>query len=543
MVKLPSTRAESSLHQAIREHVGYEKMPRSDKDRFDKEFNLLPTDEDALRWHLKEKYPKDAPAIIKRAKEIEKQKYIHDPKVVEHIKELLKKDKKEGAHELANYCSVKFNVVTIQESDEVCVYSGGVYCSNGERIISKFIQKDLNLGSLVTNSLLSELFGYLKRSTYVSFKQIEGRKDMLCLENGILNLNTLTVVPHTPEIIFFNKLPVDYVPGAKFELFSEFLGQVIPHDVIPLMQEIMGYCLYKSYPFQKAFMFVGAGANGKTTLIRTIKALLGSDNCSAIPLHQLESNRFAASNLHGKLANLFADLSSRALQETAMFKMLTGEDLIPAEKKFKDGFSFDNYAKLIFSCNQIPRSPDDSDAFFRRWVIIVFPNQFLEQGADKMLVQKLTTPKEMSGILNFAIKGLKRLLENGDFSYSKSIQVVREEYIRKSDSVAAFVMDCIEIAPESHETKKMLYTQYADYCRQMHYPISPENTFHRVLSNNIRIEDYRPIMDVSGKKERVQCWKGIKFQYKMEKNLDIPDKGDTEDVRDVNDVKVFSNFK
>ena len=143
-----------------------------------------------------------------------------------------------------------------------------------------------------------------------------------------------------------------------------------------MLQEIIGYCLYKGYPIQKAIMLVGSGSNGKSVFIQLLQHFLGVYHCASNSLQKLAVNRFSLSSLHGKLANLFADLSSSSLSDTSIFKMLTGGDLIQAEKKFKDEFSFTNYAKLIFSANAIPKSPDDSDAFFRRWIIIVFPFKF-----------------------------------------------------------------------------------------------------------------------------------------------------------------------
>ncbi|MBS3160196.1 hypothetical protein J4213_00690, partial [Candidatus Woesearchaeota archaeon] len=297
-----------------------------------------------------------------------------------------------------------------------------------------------------------------------------------------------------------------------------------------------------------AFMLEGGGANGKSTFINLLKCFLGKKNCAAVPLQQLEINRFALSSLFGKLANLFADLPDRALRDTSFFKMLVGEDLIPGERKFKDQFFFNNYAKQIFSCNRIPRSPDDSDAFFRRWVIIRFPNQFLNNQADKRLLTKLTSQEELSGFLNFAIGGLKRLLDQGDFSNSKSINEIREQYTRMSDSVGTFIMDCILTSPEDYEQKKTLYTSYCDYCRSMNYPIFPENTFHRELQKSLRVEDYYPSLIIEGKQQRVKCWRGIKFNLKWEKNpnnLNNPNQikeNEENDVNLVNDVKDVSHL-
>ncbi|MFH1377105.1 MAG: phage/plasmid primase, P4 family [Candidatus Woesearchaeota archaeon] len=424
----------------------------------------------------------------------------------------------EALYRLSALCMNKFYLFTVQDTDEIFVYESGVYVPYGEIKIAQFIQK--GLGGLSSIHVVNETLAHIRRSSYKNRIKIVEPIYKICLNNGILDLNTMEVEPHNFDIIFFNKIPVDFDSESKCNKFEEFLKQILPEDTHNIIQEIFGYVLFKKYNIHKAIMFVGVGANGKSTLLNVLRYFLGNQNISAIPLQQLCINRFSVSSLFGKLANIYADLSSAELKETGIFKALTGEDSIRAERKFKDEFFFDNYAKLIFSCNAVPKTPDDSDAFFRRWIIINFPNQFIGSSANKDLLSKLTTESELSGILNWAIIGLKRLLDNKDFSTAKSVKEVREEYIRMSDSVKAFIMDCIKISPESFEQKRELFTHYTDYCREKSYPPLSEGTFHRDLQRSIRVEDYRPQLEIEGIKQRVQCWKGIKHQ-KSENGGDV----------------------
>jgi len=284
-------------------------------------------------------------------------------------------------------------------------------------------------------------------------------------------------------------------------------------------------------------MLVGSGANGKSTFIKLLKKFLGEKNCVAISLQQLTEDRFIKADLFGKLANLYADLSSNALKETGVFKILTGEDLVTADRKFKNPFTFYNYAKLIFSCNYAPRSPDDSDAYYRRWIVINFPNQFLPQlGNEKTnILDELITDEELSGLLNKAIIALKNLLTRGKFTGQKTIQEIREEYIRISDSVGAFVIDMIEIDSNEFIEKKKLYSIYCEYCIKNKYPAVAENTFHKRLQKHIKVEDYR--INILGK--RSMCWKGIKINNK----ININENDNQKMVREVNEVRDFSSFK
>ncbi len=461
--------------------------------------------------------------IIESAKELAKKAKIK-LKITPSLIRALASDSKtrnEAISMLAKYFTDNKSILTLIDTGEIFIYDKGVYIGNGDKILAKEAQSILDKHA--SNHFVNEVLGHVKRDTYTNRNEIEEPKDKICLENGIFNITSSEIEKHNPLFIFFNKLPVYYLATADCPLIKKFLSEVVARkEDIDIIQEFFGYCLFKDYIVHKAILLIGTGANGKSTLIKLLKAMLGDKNCASVPLQQLENDKFALSSLFGKLANIFADLPSRALKETSIFKMLTGEDQIPAEKKFKDQFFFTNYAKMIFSANQVPKSPDDSDAFFRRWIMITFPNQFENEKADKKLIQKLTTKEELSGLLNFAIEGLRRLLEQGDFSSTKSIEEVRENYIRQSDSVAAFILDAIEIKSNEYIPKKKLYTAYADYCRELSYPAVPENTFHRELQKKIRVEDYRPSLN----NQRVQCWMGIALN--MENNpdkVDIIDNG------------------
>jgi putative DNA primase/helicase len=201
------------------------------------------------------------------------------------------------------------------------------------------------------------------------------------------------------------------------------------------MIELAGYCLYRSYLLHSAWMLSGNGANGKSTYINLIKSFLGSTNVVSISLHELEENRFSKASLYGKLAKLYPDLPSRALYQTGVFKMCTGADPLTGEKKFRGAFNFMNVANFVFSANTVPRSPsDDSDAFFRRWIIIPFPNKFEGDNRDERILAKLTTSTELSGLLSLALKALRELLRRGAFINDEPTEQKRTRYIRLMSS-------------------------------------------------------------------------------------------------------------
>jgi putative DNA primase/helicase len=200
------------------------------------------------------------------------------------------------------------------------------------------------------------------------------------------------------------------------------------------------------------------------------------------------------------------------MDSTGVFKMLTGGDAISGEKKFKDGYSFINFARLVFSANKPPRILDeDSYAFWRRWIIINLPNQFPEDDpkTDPEILAKLTTESELSGFLNLALDGLQRLLINGKFSYHKTVDQTQSYYLRASDPVYAFVEDCCELDPDAITSKDELFDAFKNYCRENRTPLINRDSFAKALKNNphFRVTPTRPLIDG----ERVHYWKGVKL--------------------------------
>lgn len=326
---------------------------------------------------------------------------------------------------------------------------------------------------------INEILSYIKINSYTPRDWFDSDKNIINLQNGLFNIEKNKLKDHTPDYHSIIQLPIIYDSEADCPHIKKFLSEILDPGDIRIIQEFFGYCLYPRYHIQKAFMLLGGGQNGKSTLINLLKAFLRPENVSSVSLQMLNENRFASANLYGKLANLFADLPAKGIPDTGLFKMLTGGDQIYAEKKGKDSFNFVNIAKLLFSANLLPKVNDRTDSYFRRWVILNFPNQFLGKSDDKNLIAKLTSEDELSGLFNFAIQGLQRLLVNGDFSYSLTTDQVREDYQRKSDPVAAFSMDCLILNVENWIAKDEVYNAYRDYCLHFKLPTVSKISFNR----------------------------------------------------------------
>jgi putative DNA primase/helicase len=304
----------------------------------------------------------------------------------------------------------------------------------------------------------------------------------LNVANGLLDWRTGELAEHSQFEAGTAQLPVTWRPGADCPNFRRFLSEVVPPDAVGLIEELLGYSILPVKNLRVAFMLLGPGWNGKGTLLRVMGELLGPDNVSHETLQNLAESRFAVANLYGKLANLGGDLDARALRRSDIFKSLTGNDPVSADRKFRDSFSFVNQAVLVFGANEVPATADQTNAYFSRWRIVKFPNTFAEDGH---LLGRLTTPEERSGILNLAVAGLRRLTERGRFETPPSVKEAAREYREQADTVAAFVLEKCETGPGRETVRTSLYESYSEFCRAMNkFPVSAGKFYEKMRTDH-----------------------------------------------------------
>ena len=384
----------------------------------------------------------------------------------------------------------------------------GIYDPQGEIFVKEQMVRDLDEDT--RQRYLTDVLFYLKGVTY--FDTMHNPLGKIAVENGLLDVKTRELTPYTPKMFITTHLPVSYDEEKKCPKIMKFLGEVVTKEQLDIIQEVIGYCLYKDMPIHKSLMLVGDGANGKSTLLGLIMRFLGSENISSASLQSLCYNRFSIAQLHGKLANVCSDLPDSALKQTGMFKMLTGGDTVNAEEKFKQPFSFKNHAKLIFSTNKVPETKDDTTAFFRRWLLLVCNNVFIGESCNPNILNEISTPEELSGLLNYALKGLDRILENGCFSSSENIEELRQQYIRKSNSAKAFIEEKLvyEIDPAIYTPKAELYQKYIFFCQKNHLPSMQK----RLLTLNM--QEYLPqakqtMIRIGPQKKGTHVWQYVRF--------------------------------
>ncbi|MCX6771360.1 MAG: phage/plasmid primase, P4 family [Candidatus Micrarchaeota archaeon] len=393
-------------------------------------------------------------------------------------------------------------------------YKNGIYERHWDMISSDahktLVRANISNEINATTHIVNETVSRISRETRKEASVVECRPNLICLSNKVLDVNTSELKDHTPDVVFFNKIPVKYDSKANCPKFDKFLSEVVSEDDTRVVYELFGYLLYRGYPIQVAFMLVGEGSNGKSTLIRAMNAFVGEENMTHISLQDICNKDFAVGNLHGKLLNSDADLKDIELTDTGMFKKVTGGDMISADVKGKERISFMNYAKLVFACNKVPVPKKSEYSYTRRWEAIMFNNKFEGARDNKNLINEITTPEELSGILNKALQGLKTIMANGRFSTNDND---RDKISKLFAPVKYFVdMECFT-AFDAKETKGRMYSAYIEFCKKHNIPLLSDKAFGKSLNEYIRIQEGH--IYVGG----VQCetWLGVRLKTMEEK--------------------------
>jgi putative DNA primase/helicase len=213
------------------------------------------------------------------------------------------------------------------------------------------------------------------------------------------------------------------------------------------------------------------------------------------------------------LANICADLPSAHLAGTSTFKALTGGDAIEAEHKFRDSFTFEPFARLVFSANSPPRSSDGSDGFFDRWLVVPFDARFRgtkQEISRKELDARLSSPRELSGLLNKAVaawQGIQRC--GGKPTEPESVKAAWAEFRAMTDPLTVWLDQFTVDDPDAMVPRTTLRVAYDAACNQAGRQSLTETAFGRAFKKS------RPNIKPSQRtlNGRVQwCYVGIGFR-------------------------------
>ena len=253
--------------------------------------------------------------------------------------------------------------------------------------------------------------------------------DKINFENGTLDLNTHQLGAHNPMDYFRYVLPYAYDPNATCPKFMKYLEEVLPEPEERLViAEYIGY-LFTPLKLEKVLFLHGSGLNGKSVLVDIIEALLGHENVSHESLSDMCGENGGANsrmNLLGKLLNTCSDVSAKAFQGD-VFKRLASGEPISFKVLYQDVGTSTDYAKQLFCLNELPKTSDTSNGYFRRFLIAPFPVQIPKSKINPKLAQEIIAT-ELPGIMNWVLEGRKRLIEQQTFTESRAMRKALEDY-------------------------------------------------------------------------------------------------------------------
>ena len=264
------------------------------------------------------------------------------------------------------------------------------------------------------------------------------------------------------------QLPFEYNPAAKAPIFQEYLNKVLPDiERQKVLAEFLGFVFIKnggnSFKEEKALILYGTGANGKSVFFEVVNALLGIENISTYSLQSLTDEKgYHRAMIANKLVNYASEINGKL--ETSIFKQLVSGEPVEARLPYGIPMQIKQYSKLIFNCNDLPKDIEHSHAYFRRFLIIPFDVTIPEHEQDKQLHTKIIE-NELSGVFNWVLEGLNRLLEQKRFSHCEAAKQAIEQYKTESNSVKQFMEENgYKSSPNNYTLIKDLFIEYRAFC-------------------------------------------------------------------------------
>lgn len=350
-------------------------------------------------------------------------------------------------------------------------------------------------------------------------KPIEIKKTWIQFKDTIVDIQTGDEFTATPEYFVTNPIPWGlhksrFVNTPKMD---EIFGQWVGEENIKTLYQILAYCLLPDYPLNRIFCFIGSGMNGKSKFLELLRKFIGVENVCSTELDTLLQSRFEITRLYKKLVCQMGETNFNEMNKTSILKKLSGGDLIGFEHKNKDLIEDMNYAKILIATNNLPSTTDKTIGFYRRWLIVDFPNQFSEK---KDILSEI--PKEEYEILTVkCLSLLKDLLDERQFHNEGSVEDRIKRYEEKSNPLDKFIAEFYDVSnPNDFVTKHSFLIGLNEWLKNNKFREMGDKTIKRIMIEK-GFEDTKEYIEwwENGNlgKKQVRVWKGIK-EKKVKKN-------------------------
>jgi putative DNA primase/helicase len=387
-----------------------------------------------------------------------------------------------------------------KNQDFIYLYNGAYWSLIEEDLLTKFLgeaaeRMGVNVFSSRHYQFREQLLKQFLSAEYLPTSESTDDTVQINLLNGTFEItpSSMNLRQFASEDFMTYQLPFHYDKEAIAPVFQSYLDRVLPDKQRQIvMAEYLGYVFIRhgsqTIKEEKALVLYGSGANGKSVFFEVINALLGNENVSSYSLQSLtDSSGYYRAMIANKLVNYASEISGNL--ETATFKQLVSGEPIEARLPYGNPMTIRQYARLIFNSNELPKDVEHTNAYFRRFLIIPFDVTIPEEEQDKQLHKKIIN-NELSGVFNWVLEGLNRLLLQKHFSPCDAAMDALEQYKKDSDTVQSFLDECnYKGTASSSKLLKILYNEYRVFCQEGGFkPLNKINFNKRLKALGIIIE-------------------------------------------------------
>lgn len=390
----------------------------------------------------------------------------------------------------------------------------GIWKKIDDEVIQGYIMN--RLGKFATGGKLSSILKLIQSHPKIHSElpiRAFNTKPLISFTNGTLHLDMDSgegvLKSHSPDDYVTVRLPYRYDQSAKWDDWDQFLDEITNHDndSKAVLQEFAGYLLMPHCKFQKALMLKGGGSNGKSVFFNIITALLGGigrdgDGYVSTTEPAKWAKDFRLMPLRTSWVNISSDAENDLRGSEGILKKVVAGEVLEDSYKHKDPIPFKTRSKLMMACNFFPTISDTSDGFMRRWLIVELPMHFVEKDKirpasndreiDPFIEDKLL--RNLSGIFNWALQGLQRLLQQKRFTKTKSQDKLVKEFRAANNPLYSFVEENEDIfsgGDEGHSiNRNIIFNTFSFWAERNKVPILPSNRFYsnmRSVLNNLSI--------------------------------------------------------
>ncbi|MFP9190791.1 phage/plasmid primase, P4 family [Natrialbaceae archaeon A-CW1-1] len=416
------------------------------------------------------------------------------------------------------------DLLAVRETGNLYACTDGIWNDDGEQVLRERARQMMT--SEYSTSVHRELENQVRATSSVPVHALGVSAGAVAVRNGLLDIESREVRELQPDDHALYRLPVAFKPDAECPRWRSFLEQVTEGESDrQQLQEFVGYCLAGGEPWlKKALMIFGPTDAGKTVFLEMVERLFGEKANAAQTPQYLANERWGVHQLAGSPVNIRHDIDANRIQRLGVLKEIIDGNAMTAEQKGKDPYQLKPQTRLLFAANRAPKRPIDDEAFWNRWLTIVFPRSIPpEEQMDKAELLG-TLMAELPGILNWALAGLDRLRDNGRFTAEQSPAEVRRLWEQYGTTVERFKATCLEKDPEASVQKRHVQEAFTMFCIENRYEDLTDQKLTRELTKDPAIGESQRRIDGS----RPRVYTGVRLVEEEDDDVDVVVVGDDE---------------